>query len=204
MFASKIQGRPRSPRSRTAPDPPGKTSDRMRLPVLSRGHSVLQGAPTAAHQPLATASERETRDEAVVEHSPGSLAPAQAVAPYRIETASLSDGETCTVCLSPPGDTGGGGAAPGRPVLAGGQSLVPIMNFRLARPTYLIDINAVAGLDRLAAKDGVLRTGAWVRHAAFGPPVERGPLGRCWRCGPADRALSNPCPRHLLRQPRQC
>ena len=43
-------------------------------------------------------------------------------------------------------------------VLAGGQSLVPIMNFRLARPAYLIDINAVAGLDRLAA-DHILRIG---------------------------------------------
>jgi carbon-monoxide dehydrogenase medium subunit len=34
-------------------------------------------------------------------------------------------------------------------VLAGGQSLVPIMNIRLARSAYLIDINAVAGLDGL-------------------------------------------------------
>jgi carbon-monoxide dehydrogenase medium subunit len=40
-------------------------------------------------------------------------------------------------------------------VLAGGRSLVPIMNFRLARPAYLIDIYAAAGLDRLAAEDGV-------------------------------------------------
>jgi aerobic carbon-monoxide dehydrogenase medium subunit len=62
-------------------------------------------------------------------------------------------------------------------VLAGGQSLVPIMNFRLARPAHLIDINAVAGLDRLAVEDGVLRIGALVRHAAFDRPVERGPLG---------------------------
>jgi aerobic carbon-monoxide dehydrogenase medium subunit len=62
-------------------------------------------------------------------------------------------------------------------VLAGGQSLVPIMNFRLARPAYLIDINAVAGLDRLAAEDGVLRIGARVRHATFNRPVDRGPLG---------------------------
>jgi carbon-monoxide dehydrogenase medium subunit len=62
-------------------------------------------------------------------------------------------------------------------VLAGGQSLVPMMNFRLARPVYLIDINTVAGLDRLAAEDGVLRIGALVRHAAFERPVERGPLG---------------------------
>ena len=40
-------------------------------------------------------------------------------------------------------------------VLAGGQSLVPIMAFRLARPAHLIDINAVAGLDALAVHDHV-------------------------------------------------
>ena len=62
-------------------------------------------------------------------------------------------------------------------VLAGGQSLVPIMAFRLARPAYLIDINAVAGLDRLFVRDGVLRIGAQVRHAAFHRPVVDGPLG---------------------------
>ena len=62
-------------------------------------------------------------------------------------------------------------------VLAGGQSLVPIMNFRLARPAHLIDINAVAGLNLLAVEDGVLRIGARVRHATFHIPAERGPLG---------------------------
>jgi len=62
-------------------------------------------------------------------------------------------------------------------VLAGGQSLVPIMNFRLARPGCLIDINRVEGLDRLLVQDGVLRIGARVRHAAFERPVEAGPLG---------------------------
>ena len=62
-------------------------------------------------------------------------------------------------------------------VLAGGQSLVPIMNFRLARPAYLIDINAVAGLDGLAGGDGMLRIGARTRHAAFHRPVQDGPLG---------------------------
>ncbi|MGC2414958.1 MAG: FAD binding domain-containing protein, partial [Stellaceae bacterium] len=62
-------------------------------------------------------------------------------------------------------------------VLAGGQSLVPIMAFRLARPAHLIDINAVAGLDRLEACDGHLRIGARVRHAAFHRPVVNGPLG---------------------------
>jgi carbon-monoxide dehydrogenase medium subunit len=39
-------------------------------------------------------------------------------------------------------------------VLAGGQSLVPTMAFRLAKPGHLVDINNVAGLDRLTVKDG--------------------------------------------------
>jgi len=62
-------------------------------------------------------------------------------------------------------------------VLAGGQSLVPIMAFRLARPTHLIDINAVAGLDVLAVRDEILHIGARTRHAAFHRPVQHGPLG---------------------------
>src|SRR5437868_12068368 len=62
-------------------------------------------------------------------------------------------------------------------ILAGGQSLVPIMAFRLACPVHLIDINAVAGLDVLAASDGALHIGARVRHAAFHHPVQDGPLG---------------------------
>ena len=52
-------------------------------------------------------------------------------------------------------------------VLAGGQSLVPTMAFRLARPAHLVDINNVAGLDRLAIDGDVLSVGATVRHAAF-------------------------------------
>ena len=45
-------------------------------------------------------------------------------------------------------------------VLAGGQSLVPTMAFRLARPAHLIDINGIAALDRLAVADGRLVIGA--------------------------------------------
>jgi len=63
-------------------------------------------------------------------------------------------------------------------VLAGGQSLVPTMAFRLARPTHLVDINGVAALDRLAVVDGKLSIGACVRHAAFHRPVCEGPLGK--------------------------
>ena len=63
-------------------------------------------------------------------------------------------------------------------VLAGGQSLVPIMAFRLARPAHLVDINGVEALSRLAVEDGKLCIGACVRHAAFHKPVVEGPLGR--------------------------
>jgi carbon-monoxide dehydrogenase medium subunit len=62
-------------------------------------------------------------------------------------------------------------------VLAGGQSLVPIMAFRMARPAHLVDINEVAGLDRLEVEGGKLLIGARVRHAAFHKPATYGPLG---------------------------
>src|SRR5262249_59178047 len=72
----------------------------------------------------------------------------------------------------------GGGAPPadGR-VLAGGQSLVPSMAFRLARPAHLVDINAVMGLNRLRVAADGLAIGACVRHAAFHRPVTDAPLG---------------------------
>jgi carbon-monoxide dehydrogenase medium subunit len=63
-------------------------------------------------------------------------------------------------------------------VLAGGQSLVPTMAFRLARPAHLVDINGIAELDRITSQDGKLVIGACVRHAAFYRPVTEGPLGR--------------------------
>jgi CO/xanthine dehydrogenase FAD-binding subunit len=50
--------------------------------------------------------------------------------------------------------------------LAGGQSLVPMMNFRIARPATLVDLNRVEGLSGLrVAEDGALRIGALTRHA---------------------------------------
>jgi carbon-monoxide dehydrogenase medium subunit len=63
-------------------------------------------------------------------------------------------------------------------VLAGGQSLVPIMAFRLARPAHLVDINGVADLSRLETAAGKLTIGACVRHTAFYDAVTEGPLGR--------------------------
>jgi CO/xanthine dehydrogenase FAD-binding subunit len=52
-------------------------------------------------------------------------------------------------------------------VLAGGQSLVPLLNFRLARPGRLIDINRIEELDYLRFDDGVLRIGALARQASL-------------------------------------
>src|SRR6201746_312984 len=63
-------------------------------------------------------------------------------------------------------------------VLAGGQSLVPTMAFRLARPRHLVDINGVGELNRIRIENGRLCIGAGVRHSAFEKPVEDGPLGR--------------------------
>jgi carbon-monoxide dehydrogenase medium subunit len=63
-------------------------------------------------------------------------------------------------------------------VLAGGQSLVPTMAFRLAKPGHLVDINGVEALNRIAVADGKLTIGACVRHAAFHRPVCDGPLGK--------------------------
>jgi CO/xanthine dehydrogenase FAD-binding subunit len=44
--------------------------------------------------------------------------------------------------------------------LAGGQSLVPLMNFRLLRPAHLIDLNGVRQLNYLKVENGELRIGA--------------------------------------------
>lgn len=52
-------------------------------------------------------------------------------------------------------------------VLAGGQSLIPILNMRLASPGHLVDINRVEGLDRVGVADDVVRVGALVRHAGL-------------------------------------
>lgn len=52
-------------------------------------------------------------------------------------------------------------------VLAGGQSLTPMLNFRLAHPSLLVDINRVPGLDEIQKDDGGLVIGALVRHRAI-------------------------------------
>ena len=50
-------------------------------------------------------------------------------------------------------------------ILAGGQSLVPMMRFRLARPETVVDLNGIDELDYLREEDGYLKLGALARHA---------------------------------------
>lgn len=57
-------------------------------------------------------------------------------------------------------------------ILAGGQSLIPLLNMRLARPSALIDLGTIPGLDELRQDGQVLKIGAMVRHHR----IERSPL----------------------------
>jgi carbon-monoxide dehydrogenase medium subunit len=51
-------------------------------------------------------------------------------------------------------------------LLAGGQSLIPLMKLRFAAPGMLVDLNRIPGLDGLAEQDGFLHIGPLVRHRA--------------------------------------
>ena len=88
-------------------------------------------------------------------------------------------------------------------VLAGGQSLIPMLALRLARPTLLVDINRIAGLDALRESSGTLEVGALVRRAeehltSVARALERledGTYGVCEACGraiPAERLEARP------------
>jgi len=64
-------------------------------------------------------------------------------------------------------------------ILAGGQSLMPLMNFRLAQPAHIIDINFVDGVDYIRNEKGVLKIGCLARQSGLlGNPIvrERCPL----------------------------
>jgi len=59
-------------------------------------------------------------------------------------------------------------------ILSGGQSLIPMMKLRLARPGFLIDINRIAGLSYVKEEDGLLKIGGLTREAELeASPVVR-------------------------------
>lgn len=80
-------------------------------------------------------------------------------------------------------------------VLAGGQSLIPMMKLRFAVPQALVDINRIGGLDHLAADGGGLRIGALVRHKTceYSPALR----GRFDVLGDAAPQISDPIVRNL-------
>jgi carbon-monoxide dehydrogenase medium subunit len=82
----------------------------------------------------------------------------------------------------------------GAKVLAGGQSLIPLMKLRFAAPHALVDINRVEGLDGLSEEGGELRIGALVRHR----DCERSELlrGRYGVLGDAAPQISDPIVRN--------
>jgi carbon-monoxide dehydrogenase medium subunit len=66
-------------------------------------------------------------------------------------------------------------------VLAGGQSLVPMMNFRLARPSRLVDINRVAGLSGISVTGDHVDVKTRTRHVSLEHTELAGPLGYLMR-----------------------
>ncbi len=88
--------------------------------------------------------------------------------PAPFEYRAPASAEEATKILAETGDDGR--------ILAGGQTLVAAMNFRMARPAVLIDINRVGDLDYLHTEGGTLKIGALTRHVAFEQPVVDGPL----------------------------
>ena len=80
-------------------------------------------------------------------------------------------------------------------VLAGGQSLIPLMKLRFASPQVVVDINGVPDLDRLEVADGALHIGALVRHRT----CERSQAlhGRYGTLGDAAPMISDPVVRNL-------
>src|SRR6202007_1813401 len=50
-------------------------------------------------------------------------------------------------------------------ILSGGQSLIPLMKFRIARPAYLVDINRISGLQYIKEEGGFLKIGGLTREA---------------------------------------
>jgi aerobic carbon-monoxide dehydrogenase medium subunit len=79
-------------------------------------------------------------------------------------------------------------------VLAGGQSLIPLMKLRFASPRALVDLNGIDGLDQLYEDNGMLNIGALVRHKT----CERSDLlrGRYGVLGDAAPQISDPIVRN--------
>jgi CO/xanthine dehydrogenase FAD-binding subunit len=77
-------------------------------------------------------------------------------------------------------EEGGGDAKP----LAGGQSLAPLLNMRLLRPSLLVDLNGIQGLDRIEVTNGSVRIGALARQSALASALVRDSSPLLAECAP--------------------
>jgi len=86
------------------------------------------------------------------------------------------------------------GEREGAKVMAGGQSLIPVLKLRIASVDTIVDINRVPGLDVIEEQDGELRIGALVRHV----DAERSPLlhGKHGLLGTTARLVADPLVRN--------
>ncbi|HEX2302072.1 MAG TPA: xanthine dehydrogenase family protein subunit M [Gaiella sp.] len=86
------------------------------------------------------------------------------------------------------------GEREGAKVMAGGQSLIPVLKLRIASVDTVVDLNGVPGLDGITEEGGELRIGALVRHA----DAERSPLleGRYGALGSTARLVADPLVRN--------
>jgi aerobic carbon-monoxide dehydrogenase medium subunit len=78
-------------------------------------------------------------------------------------------------------------------LLAGGQSLIPLMKLRFANPTHLVDLNFIAGTSYIKEADGALRLGSLTRHAEIenSATVSKVPILHDCAAGIADVQVRN-------------
>lgn len=98
--------------------------------------------------------------------------------PAPFKYLEVADEEALTAALADYGDDAR--------LLAGGQSLVPMMNFRVVSPEVVIDLNRVGALSYIDCRDDMCRIGALTRHAMI---EDSDPLSR--RCALLGQAVRN-------------
>jgi aerobic carbon-monoxide dehydrogenase medium subunit len=81
----------------------------------------------------------------------------------------------------------------GAKLLAGGQSLIPLMKLRFANPSHLVDLNFVSGTSYIREENGALRFGALTRHAEIenSPVASKLPIIHDCAAGIADVQIRN-------------
>src|SRR5207249_10972187 len=67
-------------------------------------------------------------------------------------------------------------------LLAGGQSLIPLMKLRFASPKHLVDLNFISGTSYIKEEDGALRLGALIGHAKCEPRASARRIPICKAC----------------------